>query len=166
MVDDGAKISIGPPELDAMRRRFRTVLRATCGEDEVLAMDLSGSIETAIPVVVPVHAIKMGEVVTEDDLTLASIAESKVPANAIMRIEEASGQEARAPLASAVPIPPRRCFGVRTSSIRGRRSPSISPRAASTSRLKARPSDPVHSTDRVPGPEPLVACGAVRLGDW
>lgn len=104
MVDDGARISIGPPELDAMRHQFRAVLRATCGGDEVLAMDLSGSIEAAIPVVVPVHAIRVGEVITDDDLTLASIAESKVPANAVMRIEEASGQEARMALPSAVPI--------------------------------------------------------------
>ena len=104
MVDDGARITIGPPELDAMRQRFRTVLRATCGEDEVLAMDLAGTIETAIPVVVPVHAIKMGEVITADDITIASVAESKVPANAVMRVEEAAGQEARLPLASAIPI--------------------------------------------------------------
>ncbi len=104
MVDDGATVTIGPPELDAMRRRFRAVLRATSGGDEVLAMDLTGAIETAIPVVVPVHAIKMGEVITADDLTVASVAESKVPANAVMRIEEASGQEARMPLASAAPI--------------------------------------------------------------
>lgn len=105
MVDDGATISVGPPQLDPMRRRFRTVLRASCGQDEVLAMDLAGSIETAIPVVVPVHAIRMGEVITENDLTLASLAESKVPANAATRIEDVAGQEARMPLASAAPIP-------------------------------------------------------------
>ena len=104
MVDDAAAVTVEPPELDAMRRHFRAVLRETCGPDEVLAMSLAGAIEAAIPVVVPVHAIKVGEVITTDDLTVASVAESKVPANAVMRIEEASGQEARISLPAATPI--------------------------------------------------------------
>jgi flagellar basal body P-ring formation protein FlgA len=104
MVDDTATITVEPPELDAARRRFRTVLRATCGPDEVLAMDLTGSVETAVAVVVPVRAIKVGEIIAPEDLTLAPFAESKVPANAVMRIDEAAGQEARMPLTSAAPI--------------------------------------------------------------
>ncbi len=104
MVDDSASIAVEPPELDAMRRKFRTVLRATCGQDEVLAMDLTGSIETAIPVVVPVRAIKTGEIIAAEDVTITSIAESKVPANAAMRIDEVAGEEARMPLTNAMPI--------------------------------------------------------------
>ena len=104
MVDDNASVIIEPPELDATRRRFRTVMRATSGADQILALDLTGSIEIAVPVVVPVHGIKTGEVLTEDDLTLATVAESKVPPNAIRRIEEAAGQEARMPLVGAMPI--------------------------------------------------------------
>lgn len=104
MVDDDATLIIEAPELDATRHRFRTVMRATSGTDQTLALDLTGSVEIAVPVVIPVHAIKAGEVITEDDLTVASVAESKVPPNAIARIEEAVGQEARMPLVGAMPI--------------------------------------------------------------
>ena len=104
IVDDNASVTIEAPEIDAAGRRFRTEMRASSGADQTLALDLTGSIENALPVVVPVHGIKMGEVLTEDDLTVAAIAQSKVPPNAITRIEEAAGQEARMPLASAVPI--------------------------------------------------------------
>ena len=104
LIDDNASITIETPEIDATGRRFRAEMRATSGADQTLVLDLTGSIEAALPVIVPVHGIKTGEILTEDDLTIAAIAESKVPPNAVTRIEEAAGQEARMPLASAVPI--------------------------------------------------------------
>ena len=103
-VDENAIIAVEAPDVDTTHRHFRAVLKATCGADQILAINLTGTIETAVSVVVAVHGIKAGEIITDNDLTLATFAESKVPANPISRIEEAVGQEARVSLTGAVPI--------------------------------------------------------------
>lgn len=104
MVDDGSTLSLDPPELDGARDRFRTMLRATCGKDVVLAIPLEGSIQPSTLVAVPLRPIRPGETIAAEDLGTATIARNKLPNDPVLRPENAIGEQSRVLLLAGLPI--------------------------------------------------------------